>query len=175
MTVNDSTEDKALEEYLHRKSALSLGYKKVYVEAPPPELDRAIAARARRALRWIVPGILSIVIGVTIVASINMGVAGWMRAMVAAERNVNKIKQEQKEQAERELAKQPVTVIIDARDIAKEEEKRYQEYERKQKIEQAAQAEWLNKIEALRSAGKQAEADAELKKFQAAYPDTVKK
>jgi hypothetical protein len=172
--VNDSAEDKALEEYLHRKSALSMGYRKVYVEAPPPELDRAITARARRAMRWLIPAIISASIGIGMIVSVNMGVAGWMRAMINAERNTNKIKQEQKEEAERELAKQPITVIIDAKNIPAEETKRAEAAEQKRKLEQAARNEWLLKIEELKSAGKKAEAEAELQKFRTAYPDSGK-
>ena len=60
--MSEQLEDKELEEYLRRKSALSLGYKRIYIEAPPQELDRAVAARARRALRWLGPALVAVAI-----------------------------------------------------------------------------------------------------------------
>jgi len=168
--VSDPVEDKALEEYLRRKSALSLGYRKIYIEAPPEELDRAIAARARRALRWLVPGILSACIAIGLIFSLDLGVTKLMRATVKAEQNVLKMRQEQKEQAERERLSQPISVVIDAKNIAQEVAR-----EEAAKAEALLREQWLEKIEALKTAGKQAEADAELLRFQAAYPDSGKK
>jgi hypothetical protein len=165
--VSTPAEDKDLEEYLRRKSALSLGYKKIYLEAPPPELDRAIAARARRALRWLVPGILSAVIAIGLVVGINVGVNNLLTVTVNAERTQIRLRKEREEELERERASQPISVMIDAKDIAKEEAKKNAE---KLKAEQAARAQWLDKIETLKREGKQAEAEAELRKFNRAYP-----
>jgi hypothetical protein len=165
--VSTPAEDKDLEEYLRRKSALSLGYKKIYLEAPPPELDRAITARARRALRWLVPGILSAIIAIGLVVGINVGVNNLLTVTVNAERTQNRLRKEREEELERERASQPISVMIDAKDIAKEEAKKNAE---KLKAEQAARAQWLDKIETLKREGKQAEAEAELRKFNRAYP-----
>jgi hypothetical protein len=165
--VSTPAEDKDLEEYLRRKSALSLGYKKIYLEAPPPELDRAIAARARRALRWLVPGILSAVIAIGLVVGINVGVNNLLTVTVQAERTQIRLRKEREEELERERAKQPISVMIDAKDIRIEEAKKNAE---KLKAEQAAREQWLAKIETLKRAGKQSEAEAELRKFNKEYP-----
>jgi hypothetical protein len=169
--VSTPAEDKDLEEYLRRKSALSLGYKKIYIEAPPPELDRAIAARARRALRWLVPGIISAAIAITLVVGINMGVTNLLTVTVNAERTQKRLRQEREERLERERASQPISVMIDAKDIAKQEAKSAAE---KLKAEQAAREQWLAKIEVLKREGKQAEAEAELLNFNKAHPATKK-
>ena len=171
--VSTPAEDKDLEEYLRRKSALSLGYKKLYIEAPPEELDRAIAARARRALRWLVPGILSAAIAIGLVVGVNMGVTNLMRVSVEAERNQNKLRQEREAQQERERLSQPIAVMIDAKDIAAQEAKDAQAAQ--QKAREAARAQWLAEIEALRRAGKDTKADTEQRRFDAAYPDSAKK
>jgi hypothetical protein len=170
--VTTPAEDKDLEDYLRRKSALSLGYKKIYIEAPPPELDRAIAARARRALRWLVPAVISAAIAIGIVVSANFAVTKLMQASVMAERNAVKLRDERKAQQERERLTQPVGVVIDAKNIA-EQEAKAQAAVQKQK-EKAGRDEWLAEIEALRRQGKNATADAELRRLNAAYPEFVK-
>ncbi len=172
--VSEPRDDKALEEYLRRKSALSMGYKKIYVEAPPVELDRAIAARARRALRWLVPGILAACIALGLMVVVNIGVSKLMQATVSAERNALKIRKEQNEELERERARQPIAVVIDAKDIPKEEAREAAAAAEELKIKVAAREQWLAKIEALKRDGKQAEADAELRRFQKTYPDSIK-
>jgi hypothetical protein len=169
--VSTPAEDKDLEDYLRRKSALSLGYKKLYIEAPPAELDRAIAARARRALRWLVPGILAAVIGIGLVVGINVGVHNFVTVAVKAEKNTARIRAENKAELERQRASEPIAVMIDAKNIASQEAKEAAE---KQKAEQAAREQALIKIEALKREGKQKEADAELLRLQQAYPDSTK-
>jgi hypothetical protein len=154
--LSDPADDRTLEDYLHRKSALSMGYRRVYVEAPPPELDRAVTARARRALRWIVPGILAVAISLTLILGINVGVGKWVVAMKGAEKNLERLKKEHEARVEAERTKQPVA-LIDAASL------------------QASTAplpreQWLAKIKRLRAAGKNAEADAEQKRLQATYP-----
>jgi hypothetical protein len=170
--VTTPAEDKDLEDYLRRKSALSLGYKKIYIEAPPPELDRAIAARARRALRWIVPAVIAAAIAIGIVVSANFAVTKLMQASVMAERNAVKLRDEHRAQQERERLTQPVGVVIDAKNIA-EQEAKAQAAVQKQK-EKEGRDEWLAEIEALRRQGKNATADAELRRLNAAYPEYVK-
>ena len=173
--MSEPRDDKALEEYLRRKSALSMGYKKIYVEAPPVELDRAIAARARRALRWLVPGLLAAVIALGLMVVVNIGVSRLMQATVSAERNALRVRKEQKEELERERARQPITVVIDAKDIPKEQAREAAAAAEELKIRTAAREHWLAKIEALERDGKQAEADAELRRFQETYPGSVKR
>jgi hypothetical protein len=169
--VSTPAEDKDLEEYLRRKSALSLGYKKIYIEAPPEELDRAITARARRALRWLVPGIISAAIAIGLVVGINVGVNNLLTVTIQAEKTQARLRKEREEQLERERASQPISVMIDAKNIAPQAAKDAAE---KLKAEQAAREQALAKIEALKREGKQAEAEAELRRFNAAYPAAKK-
>lgn len=170
--MTEPVEDKALEEYLRRKSALSMGYKRLYVEeAPPPELDRAIAARARRALRWLVPALLATAMAAVLIAAANFGVNAWMGAMVAAEKNMKQRREEQRKKLEEERAKQPVTVVIDANATPTQQTS---DAATREQAEQVARTEWLEKIEALKREGKTAEAEAELQRFRQAYPDGAK-
>ena len=162
--MSEPTEDKVLEEYLHRKSAISMGYRRVYLgEAPSPELDKAITARARRALRYLIPGVLAVAIGCTIVIGIQLGVHKWMRAMVAAEANIAKIREEEKAEAERERLKKPIPVVIDAENIAKQEAIDQAEQAR---VDAAVRAAWLEKIDALTKEGKTDEARDERNKME---------
>jgi len=110
--VTESTDDPDLRNYLQRKSALSMGYRKAYVEAPPPELDQAVKARARRALRWLGPAAIAGLITFVLVGGLIFGVGKWMQAMVAAERNIKEIRKQQAAERLEEQRKQPVTVII---------------------------------------------------------------
>lgn len=160
--MSTPAEDKDLEEYLRRKSALSLGYKKIYIEAPPEELDRAITARARRALRWLVPGVLSLLIALGLVVGINVGVDRLVTVSVKAEKNAVRIKAEREKQIAEERAKQPVAVVIDASNIEAQAQKDAAERAEDQKI-------WLEKIEELRKAGKTKEADLETQIFNEKY------
>ena len=160
--MSTPAEDKDLEEYLRRKSALSLGYKKIYIEAPPEELDRAITARARRALRWLVPGVLSLLIALGLVVGINVGVDRLVTVSVKAEKNAVRIKAEREKQREEERAKQPVAVVIDASNIEAQAQKDAKERAEDQKI-------YLEKIEELRKAGKTKEADIETQIFNEKY------
>src|SRR5215831_17692476 len=96
-TVSDPSEDRMLEEYLHRKSAISMGYRRIYVEAPPPELDRTVTARARRALRWLVPGAIATVIAITLVLGVNYTVTKYMSLLVGAQKNIERLEAERQQ------------------------------------------------------------------------------
>jgi hypothetical protein len=146
--VNEA-DDKELIDYLHRKSALSMGYKKVYIEAPPAELDRAIKARARRALKFLVPGILATCIAFGLVGGLIVGVDKFMGVAVKVERR-NKA-----------LENPPVTVEINIPATAKNE---------KPASTQLTREQWQKKIDALNEAGKTTEAQAELRRFKKVYP-----
>jgi hypothetical protein len=117
-----------------------------------------------------VPAIISICIAVGLSVSINLAIHKFMRATVNAEQSLLKARQEQKEEAERERLKQPVSVMIDAKNIAAEKAK-----EDLAKANAINRAEWLAKIERLKAHGKQAEAATELQRFQEVYPDSDKK
>jgi len=164
--VSDPVEDKELDDYLRRKSALSLGYKKIYLEAPPPELDRAVKERAKRALRWLLPGIVSLGIALAMVFSVNYAIQQWLGAMVAAEKNLKRLQAEQDEAQRKEDLNKPVVVAIDAQSLSAPTQNQASALSREQ---------WLAQIEALRRAGKKTEADTELRRLQAAYPDNEKK
>lgn len=170
--MTEPAEDKALEEYLRRKSALSMGYKRLYIEeAPPPELDRAVTARARRALRWLLPALLAIGMGVALITAANFGVNAWMKAMVVMEKSLKERREERRKQIEKERAEQPIGVVIDANDIAKQEAA---DAAAREQIDRIARTAWLEKIEALKREGKAGEAEAELQRFQQAYPNAAK-
>jgi hypothetical protein len=170
--VTEPTEDKALEEYLRRKSALSMGYRRMYIEeAPPPELDRAITARARRALRWLAPALVAAVMAVALIGAANYGVKAWMNAMVVMEKSMKQRRDERQKQLEKERAEQPIGVVIDADDIPKQDAA---DAAAREQIDRIARAAWLEKIEALKREGKTEEAEAEMQRFRQAYPDAAK-
>jgi hypothetical protein len=156
--VTEPVEDKLLEDYLRRKSAISMGYKRIYVEAPPPELDRAVKARAERALRWLVPALISATLAFTVFFTINAGIHKWMDAMVSAERNLKQLRVEQQERERKEALEKPIVVAIDASSL-------------NSVTPTPTREAWLAEIAALRQAGKQAEADAEQQRMEAAFPD----
>jgi hypothetical protein len=159
--LSDPADDRVLEDYLHRKSALSMGYRRVYIEAPPPELDRAVTARARRALRWLVPGLLALGIALTLVLGINFGVTKWVGAMQGAEKNLQRLQKEREEKEERERAQEPIAIIVDPGELSNHPAA----------SSQLSREDWLAKIDKLKRAGKKAEAQAEQQRFLAAYPD----
>lgn len=145
-------EDRELEDYLHRKSALSLGYKRIYVEAPPAELDRAVTARARRALRFLGPALIAAGIAIGIVLVLNTGIGRIMGALVMAER-------QQKEAAERE----PITVTIVEPIVPPRQTSASPTAE-------MSREQWLAKIKSLRASGNAEAANIEQAKFNKAYP-----
>src|SRR5215831_4357857 len=155
--VSDPIEDRMLEEYLHRKSAISMGYRRIYVEAPSPELDRTVTARARRALRWLVPGAIATLIAIVLIFAVNFTVTKYMSLLVNAQKSMERMDAERQKKEEEERARQPVSVIVDPSQL-------------QQSDARPSREQWLAKIDALKRAGKQAEAQAELKKFRAAYP-----
>ncbi len=172
---NKVRDDRILEDYLARKSALSMGYRRVYVEAPPEELDRAITARARRALKWLVPGVLAAAVAFTLVIGINVGIKGLMNSMVGAEQNINARKKLAREAAERARLEAPVSVIIDPKELstARHEVQTTASQTSSQLTRDHTREQWLARIETLKRRGKLTEANQELKRFQAAYPDKV--
>jgi F0F1-type ATP synthase gamma subunit len=112
VTVTQSP-DNQVRDVLHRQSARSMGYRKVYV-APLQEEDPTPEAKRRRILRVAGPAAIAAAITFALVASLIFGVGKWMQAMVAAERNINEIvKQQELEKAE-QARRAPITVTIDA-------------------------------------------------------------
>jgi hypothetical protein len=157
--VSTPAEDKALEEYLRRKSALSMGYRKLYIEAPPPELDQAVKARAKRALRWLIPGIVSLVAAIGLIFGTIYVLQKWLDALVAREQALKQEYAEIMEKKRQEELKKPMLVAIDAETLTP-----------KTVVVQMTREQWRAHIESLRSAGKIAEADAELARYREAYP-----
>jgi uncharacterized protein (UPF0305 family) len=115
---------------------------------------------------------MSAVIAIGLVVGVNVAVNKLMQASILAERNAVKLREERKAQQERERLEQPIGVMTDANNIAVQEAKAA-EAAQKQK-EQKARDQWLAEIEALRRQGKNATADAELRRLNAAYPEYVK-
>lgn len=159
--MNEPVEDKELIDYLHRKSALSMGYRKVYLEAPPPEVDRAIKARARRALRWLGPALLSVGIAFFLISGLTVGVGNFMTVLVQADRR------------NKEALRPPITVAIDASTLQSETPAN-EGAAKNSKVERLTREQWLAKIAALKKSGKQAEAEAEQQRLDAAYPPPPK-
>jgi hypothetical protein len=112
--VNVPVDDNHVREVLHRQSARSMGYRKVYVTPPPEEFDSTLKARLRRALRKAGPAAIAGAITFTLLGSLIFGVGKWMQAMVAAERNINEIVKQQQQEKLEEARRTPVTVTIDA-------------------------------------------------------------
>jgi hypothetical protein len=158
LEVSEPVDDKLLEDYLHRKSALSMGYRRVYIEAPPPELDRTVTARARRALRWLVPGFLAAVIAFGMILGVDRGVTKYVGMMRSAEKNLEHLKQQRQEQEEKERESAPISVIVDPNALIKDN------------APPLSREAWTAKIESLKRAGRKAEAQEELKKFRSTYP-----
>jgi hypothetical protein len=142
-------DDQELTHYLHRKSALSMGYKKVYVEAPPAELDRAIKARARRALKFLGPAMLAALIALGTFGGLIIGVGKFMDAAVQLERHNN------------EVDNPPVAVDLTIAAVATDNKPAPVKLSREQ---------WQKKIDSLKKNGKLKEAEAEIGKFKDAYP-----
>jgi hypothetical protein len=118
-----------------------------------------------------VPGIASACIVIGFIFGVNVAVNKIMHASIMAERNAVKLRDERKAQQEIERLKQPVGVMVDASNIAPQEAMATAEAQRKK--EKADHDLWLAEIEALRRKGKNATADAELRRMNAAYPEYV--
>jgi hypothetical protein len=112
--VNAPVDDNHVREVLHRQSARSLGYRKVYVAPPPEEFDSTPKARLRRALRNAGPAAIAGAITLVLLGSLVFGVGKWMQAMVAAEKNVLQILEQQEKDKQEAARRAPVTVVIDA-------------------------------------------------------------
>jgi hypothetical protein len=136
-----------------------MGYRKLYIEAPPPELDQAVKARAKRALRWLIPGIASFTIAVVLIFGTIYVLQQWLDALVAREAVLKKEYAELMEKKRQEELKKPLLVAIDADTLTP-----------KTIVVQMTREQWRAHIESLRSAGKNAEADAELARYRQDYP-----
>jgi hypothetical protein len=112
--VNAPVDDNHIREVLHRQSARSMGYRKVYVAPEPEEFDSTPKARLRRALRNAGPAAIAGAITLVLLGSLIFGVGKWMQAMVAAERNINEIVKQQEQEKLEQARRAPITVTIDA-------------------------------------------------------------
>ena len=107
-------DDNHVREVLHRQSARSMGYRKVYVAPEPEEFDSTPKARLRRALRNAGPAAIAGAITFMLLGSLIFGVGKWMQAMVAAERNINEIVKQHEQEKLEAARRAPITVTIDA-------------------------------------------------------------
>jgi hypothetical protein len=114
LDVNAPVDHNPVREVLHRQSARSMGYRKVYVAPPPEEFDSTLKARLRRMRRNAGPAAIAGAITFVLLGSLIFGVGKWMQAMIAAERNINAIVKQQEQDKLEAARRAPITVTIDA-------------------------------------------------------------
>ena len=179
-------DDRLLDEYLRGDSALSRVYRETGREEPPARLDAAILAQAKAATttrggskpRWFMP----LSLAATVVLSVGV-------VLLMSREGVTPVPMETPSPmpdvpvlkptiptaptvVEKAPVVTPKTTVVpkEAPVVTPKEAPRFEPREvvipSKKPPEQ-----WLAEIEALRKAGKHAEADAELAKFRQHYPD----
>lgn len=163
-------DDRLLDEYLRGDSALARAYRETGREEPPAHLDAAILAQARAAAprhggkpRWLMP----LSLAATVVLSIGV-VLLMSKQGVAPEPTEVPLPA-----APAVKEKPPIATPKAAPTVAPKEAPRFEPrvFTPKEMPAVKAPEQWLAEIEALRKAGKHAEADAELEKFRQRYPD----
>ncbi len=169
-------DDQLLDEYLRGDSALARAYRETGREEPPAHLDAAILAQARAATaprrgskpRWLMP----LSLAATVVLSI--GVVLLMSKQGVAPESMEPPPSVVPAPAVTEKA--PVAMpkaVVTPKEmpaVTPKETPRFEPREVAIPPKKSPEA-WLAEIEALRKAGKHAEADAELEKFRQRYPD----
>lgn len=105
--------DNLSRDVLHRQSARSMGMGKVYFD-PLQITDQSLQAKLQRAKRMAGPAAIAGVITLMLLGSLVFGVGKWMQAMVAAEKNVTKILEQQEKDKQEAARRAPVTVMIEA-------------------------------------------------------------
>jgi hypothetical protein len=144
-----------LHEYLRGGSALSRHYRKESAPAPPHALDRRVLKLSREAL-----GKSPCLAPLAFAASVLLSVAVVLAILFGPQTA------ERRDDAPRLVR---VAARVDAATIAPLNRKP-QLYSSDPKLLRPPSA-WLAHIAALRRAGRGSEADAELRRFRAAYPD----
>jgi hypothetical protein len=142
-----------------------MGYRKLYIEAPPPELDQAVKARAKRALRWLIPGIVSLTAAVVLIFGTIYVLQQWLDKLVAREAELKREYAELMEKKRLEEAKKPVVVAVDAQNMSP-----LVPGDQQSVVVRMTREQWRAHINSLYAEGKQKEADAELILYRQAYP-----
>ena len=164
-------DDRLLDEYLRGDSALSRAYRETGREEPPAHLDAAILAQARAATvprrggkpRWFMP----LSLAATVVLSVGV-------VLLLSREGVTPVPMETPSPmpvapAPKLTAPTAPAVVEKAPAVTPKEVPRFEPREVVIPPKKSPEA-WLAEIEALRKAGKHAEADAELAKFRQRYP-----
>lgn len=167
-----SAEEREFAAYLQRRSLLAQhGHEDA---APPAALDAQVLRAAHQAVapspprrapltRWALPGSLAAVLLVSLAFILHSGVQS-LRETATADRAASAPSQAQRTEQGAAAVQAPAA----ARNAAP--------LARQTRVQQAADAEsdpqaWLARIEALRAQGKQQQADAQLQRLRAAFPD----
>lgn len=171
--------DKQLDEYLKKDSPLTRAYGGIGREEPPAALDARILAEARAAVgparggkpRWLMP----LALAATVVLSV--GVVMFMARQGAGPLPpealpVPETKTATPPAAEKTLVVTPKATVTpkEAPVAAPREKPRFEAREVTIPPKVKTPEQWLAEIEALRRAGKHAEAEAELAEFRRRYP-----
>ena len=168
-------DDRLLDEYLRGDSPLSRAYRETGREEPPAHLDAAILAQAKAAAaprrgskpRWLMP----LSLAATVVLSIGV-------VLLMSREGVTPVPMETPSPTPDDPVSKPAAptapaVIEKAPVVTPKEAPRFEPrvFTPKEMPAVKTPEQWLVEIEALRKAGKHAEADAELAKFRQHYPD----
>jgi hypothetical protein len=105
--------DDVARDVLHRQSARSMGMGKIYFD-PLRETDQSFKGKLQRAKQAAGPAAIAGFITLLLLGSLVLGVGKWMQAMVAAEKNVLQILEQQEKDKQEAARRAPVTVVIDA-------------------------------------------------------------
>ena len=179
--VERKKDDRLLDEYLRGGSPLSRVYRETGREEPPAHLDAAILAQAKAAVgarrskpRWFMP----LSLAATVVLSVGV-------VLLMSREGVTPVPMETPSpipDASTPKPTAPTTPVVtpkatvvpkEAPVVTPKEVPRFEPRVFTPKEVPAGKTleQWLAGIEALRKAGKHAEADAELAKFRQRYPD----
>lgn len=160
-------DDRLLDEYLRGDSPLSRAYRETGREEPPAHLDAAILAQAKAMVgarrskpRWF----MSLSLAATVVLSIGVVLLMSREGVTPVPTETPVLKPTTPAVIEKAPAVTPKATVTP------KEAPRFEPREVVILPKKSPET-WLAEIEALRKAGKHAEADAELAKFRQRYPD----
>jgi hypothetical protein len=180
-------DDRLLDEYLRGDSPLSRAYRETGREEPPAHLDAAILAQAKAAAaprrgskpRWLMPLSLAatVVLSIGVVLLMSREGVAPVPMETPLPMPVAPVPTPTAPAAPAVVEKAPVVTpkaTVTPKEVPAVTPKEVPRFEPREVVipPKARTPEvWLAEIEALRKAGKHAEADAELAKFRQRYPD----
>ena len=179
-------DDRLLDEYLRGDSPLSRAYRETGREEPPAHLDAAILAQANAAAaprraskpRWFVPLSLvaTVVLSVGVVLLMSREGVTPVPMETPLPMPVAPVPTPTAPAAPAVIKKAPVVTpkaTVTPKEVPAVTPKEAPRFEPREVVipPKKSLETWLAEIEALRKAGKHAEADAELAKFRQRYPD----